>query len=134
MKPGHLDAEVIGEITGLEPETEPGMVVKVSRSRSGHYRSTEIGGSMGLTTWAAFVGSDERASIDGDFIMTADQVQVVIASLRQHRLHVVALHNHMIGEEPRLYFLHYWGKGPAAELARAFAATLEAQAKAAQSS
>ena len=42
-------------------------------------------------------------------------------------IHVVALHNHMLDEDPRLFFLHYWGKGPAASLARGVRAALDAQ-------
>lgn len=83
---------------------------------------------MGLTTWAAFSGSDARASVDGDFIMTAGEVQPVIRALRRAGVHVVALHNHMLDEEPRFFFLHYWGKGPATDLARAVRSALDAQA------
>lgn len=69
----------------------------------------------------------QRAAIDGDFIMTGDEVQTVLRALREGGLHVVALHNHMIGDQPGFYFTHYWGKGPAADLARAFRGALDAQ-------
>lgn len=85
---------------------------------------------MGLTTWAAFTGSDERAAIDGDVAMTAGEVQAVLRALRRAGIHVVALHNHMIGEAPAYYFTHFWGKGPAADLARGFRAALDAQSEA----
>ena len=62
----------------------------------------KIGGSMGLTTWAAFSGSDDLAAADGDFTMTAEEVQPVLRALRKANLHVVALHNHMVGEQPSL--------------------------------
>src|SRR5947208_16256364 len=86
-----------------------------------------VGGSMGLTTWAAFSGSDELAAVDGDFIMTAAQVQPVLRALRKANIHIVALHNHMIGEQPAFYFLHYWGKGSVQELATGVKAALAAQ-------
>jgi hypothetical protein len=127
IKTGKLDAHRIAEMTGLKPEVKSG-VVKVSSARSGHYDDTDIGGPMGLSSWAAFVGSDARASVDGDFIMIAAEVQPIIKALRAHDVHVVALHNHMIGEHPDFYFLHFWGKGPADTLARAFKAALDAQA------
>jgi hypothetical protein len=76
-----------------------------------------VAGSMGLTTWAAFSGSDDLAAVDGDFIMTAEEVQPVLRSLRNSKLHIVALHNHMIGEQPAFYFTHFWGKGSTRELA-----------------
>jgi len=84
-------------------------------------------GSPKGTTWAAFTGSDELAAIDGDFAMTASEVQSVLRALRRAGIHVVALHNHMVGEEPAYYFTHFWGKGPAAELAHGFPSALDAQ-------
>ena len=83
---------------------------------------------MGLTTWAAFSGSDELAAVDGDFIMTGDEVQPVLRALRKANVHVVALHNHMTGEQPTYYFTHFWAKGSAAELARGIRSALDAQA------
>ena len=82
---------------------------------------------MGLGTWAAFSGSDDLAAVDGDFIMTAPEVQSVLKTLRKHEIHIVALHNHMMLEEPTFYFTHYWGKGTAEELATAIRAALGAQ-------
>ena len=83
---------------------------------------------MGLTTWAAFSGSDELAAVDGDFIMTAGEVQAVLRALRKADIHIVALHNHMVGEQPAFYFAHFWGKGKAADLATAVRAALDVQA------
>ncbi len=91
----------------------------------------KVAGSMGLTTWAAFSGSDELAAVDGDFIMTASEVQPVLRALRHAGIHIVALHNHMIGEQPAFYFTHFWGKGPAGDLARGVRAALDAQKEAA---
>lgn len=68
--------------------------------------------------------------MDGDFIMTAPEVQAVLRALRQSEIYIVALHNHMVGEQPPLYFTHFWGKGPAQTLARGLKAALEAQQKA----
>jgi hypothetical protein len=82
---------------------------------------------MGLTTWAAFSGSDALAAIDGDFIMTAAEVQPVLRALRGSGIHVVALHNHMLDDEPGFYFTHFWGKGPAPDLARGFRGALQSQ-------
>jgi hypothetical protein len=90
-----------------------------------------VGKSMGLSTWAAFSGDDKLAAVDGDFIMTAQEVQPVLKALRHGGLHVVALHNHMIGEEPAFYFTHFWGKGAAPDLAKAIKASLDAQEKSA---
>ncbi len=86
---------------------------------------------MGLTTWAAFSGGDDLAAVDGDFIMTAGEVQPVLKALRKGGIHVVALHYHMVGEQPTFYFAHFWGKGKAEELARGLKAALDAQKAAA---
>ena len=83
---------------------------------------------MGLTTWAAFSGSSELAAVDGDFIMTAREVQPVLRAIRKAGINVVALHNHMIGEEPAFFFTHFWGKGTAEKLAKGVRAALDAQA------
>ncbi|HET6630582.1 MAG TPA: DUF1259 domain-containing protein [Woeseiaceae bacterium] len=125
--PGDLDADALAEVVGHPAKVNDG-VVKIAIGRTGRANGQAIGASMGLTTWAAFSGSDELAAIDGDFIMTGDEVQPVLRALREGGLHVVALHNHMTGEQPGFYFTHYWGKGPAATLARAFRRALEAQA------
>ena len=58
--------------------------------------------------------------------MTADEVQPVLRALRRANIHVVALHNHMVGETPAYYFTHFWAKGPALELAQGFRAATSA--------
>lgn len=126
---GNLDADALARIVG-HPAVLNGGVAKITIARNGQTHGHEIGGSMGLTTWAAFSGSDEHAAVDGDFIMTGEEVQPVLRALRAGGVHVVALHNHMIGEQPALYFAHYWRKAPAIELARALRAALDAQAAA----
>jgi hypothetical protein len=85
----------------------------------------EITAAIGLNSWAAFTGSMERAHVAGDIAMLEPEVNPVIAALRSHRLEVVALHHHMIGEDPRTIFLHYLGTGPAPELAQGFRAALD---------
>ena len=127
---GKIDAKRIESITGLNAATHPSGVIKISTGRTASMHGIEIGGSIGLTSWAAFSGSDELAVMDGDFVMTADEVQPVLKALRSTGLHVVALHNHMLGEEPAFYFTHFWGKGLAADLAKSFKAALEAQTQA----
>lgn len=123
---GAITAGNIEKILGQKGESQTG-VVKVTIGREGMMHGMKVGGSMGLTTWAAFSGSDELAAVDGDFIMTAGEVQSVLRTLRKGDIHIVALHNHMIGEQPAFYFTHFWGKGPAAELAGKVKAALDAQ-------
>ncbi len=77
----------------------------------------ELTASMGLNTWAAFAGTDDRAHVAGDVAMTAGEVNRVIRELRKGGINIAAVHNHMLDEEPRIFFLHYWGTGPAEKLA-----------------
>ena len=126
-KPGKLDAEALAKTVSHPAPVSEG-VAKITVGREGHMDGQRIGASMGLTTWAAFSGSDALAAIDGDFIMTAGEVKPVLQALRKAGIHIVALHNHMIGTEPVFYFTHFWGKGKAADLARGFRAALDAQA------
>ena len=123
---GKIDAGAIEKALGHKSEAKGG-VVKVTIACEGAMHGVKVGGSMGLTTWAAFQGSDELAAVDGDFIMTAAEVQPVLRALRKGGIHIVALHNHMVGEQPAFYFTHFWGKGPARELARSLRAALDAQ-------
>jgi len=126
---GKIDSKPIERITGLSASVNPGGVVKVSMGRQSAMHGATFSGSMGLTTWAAFSGSDELAAIDGDFAMTADEVQPVLRAMRKSGLHVVALHNHMVGEKPAYYFVHFWATGPVDKLAASFKAVLDAQSK-----
>lgn len=122
---GELDAAAIGEIVGTEPSVRDG-VVKVDFARKASAGGAEIAGPMGVASWAAFTGSDQLAAMDGDVAMTAAEVQPVLRALRKAGIHVVAVHNHMIGEEPTYFFVHFWGKGPAIDLARGFRSALDA--------
>jgi hypothetical protein len=124
---GHIDSAAVGKIVG-QPAPDTQGVVKITIGRNGTMQGMAVGGSMGLTTWAAFSGSDALAAMDGDFIMAAEEVQPVLHALRKAGVHIVALHSHMIGEKPNFYFTHFWGTGKAEDLARDFRAALDAQA------
>ena len=123
---GTIEVAPIEKALGQKAQVQDG-VVKVTIGRQGEMHGVKVGGSMGLTTWAAFSGSDELAAVDGDFIMTAAEVQPVLRALRKSGVHVVALHNHMVGEKPAFYFTHFWGKGTARTLAEGLRSALDAQ-------
>jgi len=129
---GKIDAEAVEKILGHKGEAQKG-VVKVTVGREGSMHGVKVGGAMGLTTWAAFSGSDDLAAVDGDFIMTAEEVQPVLRALRKADIHIVALHNHMMGEQPAFYFTHFWGKGKPEDLARGLKSALDAQKEAGRS-
>jgi hypothetical protein len=102
-------------------------VLKFTFNRSASMSGHGIGGAMGVNTWAAFAGSNEKAVVDGDFAMLESEVQGVLKTLRHAGIAVVAIHSHMIGETPRIVFLHYWGIGPALDLAKGLKAALDTQ-------
>ncbi|HEY2989047.1 MAG TPA: DUF1259 domain-containing protein, partial [Candidatus Binatia bacterium] len=87
----------------------------------------EVGNAMGINTWAAFAGSDRQAVVDGDFVMLEKELQPVLKALRGAGINVVAIHNHVETESPRVVFLHYWGIGPTTDLAKGLKAALDTQ-------
>ena len=128
-KMGILDVKALSATLG-KPLSDKQGVLKMTVAREGRMHGKAIGGPMGLITWAAFAGSDALASMDGDFIVTADEMQPVMHVLRKAGIHIVAVHNHMAGGEPQFFFLHFWGKGVADDLAKGLRSALDAQAKA----
>jgi len=121
-----LDTAKLARIVGTQGE-QTGAVYKITIGRD-DLKLTEMGAPinarMGLNTWAAFVGTNENAAIAGDVAMLAGEVTQVLKALRKNGLDVVSIHNHMIGTNPAVYFLHYWGTGPADKLATGFKAAL----------
>jgi hypothetical protein len=118
-----LDPAKIESLLGVKGELKDG-VYKIVVGRSARVHGGEVGGAMGVNTWAAFAGSDREAVVDGDVAMLEPELQDVLKALRHAGIDVVAIHNHMTGEEPRIVFLHYWGVGRADELARGVRAAL----------
>jgi hypothetical protein len=66
-----------------------------------------------------------RAAITGDFVLIAKEVNPVIRALREHGIQVTAVHSHMLDEEPRLFFMHFWANDDAVKLARGLRAALD---------
>lgn len=123
-----LDSQRIEAILGTRGEMTQG-VYKMTIGRTVQMHGHEIGNAMGVNTWAAFAGSDERAVVDGDFVMLEDELQPVLKALRAADVNVVAIHNHMTGESPRTVFLHYWGVGSTTDLAQALKSAMGRQKK-----
>jgi len=84
---------------------------------------------MGFNTWAAWQGTPDRAAVCGDFVMLENEVAPVIKELVIHGLEVVAVHNHMVHEEPKTFFLHYWGVGNAVQMAQGLKSALDETGK-----
>ncbi len=114
-----LDTAKLAQIVGAQGE-QTGAVYKITIGRD-DLKITEMGAPinarMGLNTWAAFVGTNDNAAVAGDVAMLASEVTPVLKALRHNGLDVVAIHHHMLDTSPNIYFLHYWGTGPAEKLA-----------------
>jgi hypothetical protein len=121
-----LDPKDIESIIGTKGQMANG-VYKITIGRTTKMGGYEVGNAMGINTWAAFVGSDQQAVVDGDFVMLEKEVQSVLKALRSAGINVVAIHNHIETESPRVVFLHYWGVGPTTDLAKGLKAALDTQ-------
>src|SRR5882724_5535208 len=119
-----VDPKKIDAVLGRSGELNKG-VYKVTIGREVKMAGHTMGNAMGVNTWAAFAGSDDRAIVDGDFAMLENELQDVLKALRGGGINIVAIHQHMTGESPRMLFLHFWGVGRTDDLARALAAALK---------
>jgi hypothetical protein len=113
-----INAGPLNKIFGAQGESKDGMV-KFTFGRLAKMHGVTLGNTMGVNTWAAFAGSDDNAIVDGDFAVTEDELQPVLKSLLKEKINIVAIHQHMTHEEPRIVFFHYWGRGTAKDLAQA---------------
>jgi Domain of Unknown Function (DUF1259) len=120
LDPARIEA-VLGEKGQLA-----GGVYKIVIGRQTSEMGHSVGKTMGVNTWAAFAGSDQQAIVDGDFAMLESELGGVLKALRAAGIDVVAIHQHMVGETPRVMFLHYYGVGPTVKLAEGLKAALSA--------
>jgi len=120
-----LDPAKLDSVLGLKGQYKDG-VYKFVVGRKTRMHDIEIGNQMGVNTWGAFAGGDDKAIVDGDFAMREGELQNVLKALRKAGINVVAIHQHMVGEEPRIMFLHYWGVASANDLAKGLRSALDA--------
>jgi hypothetical protein len=120
-----LDTKRLEEII-RHPGQTAGGVFKITVGRPGvQIEGMELTSTMGMNSWIGMIGAEEKAHAIGDIAMLGPEVNPVTRALRRHGVNIVALHNHMLDEEPRIFFLHYWGTGKAQNLARAFRDALD---------
>src|SRR5256884_1902404 len=113
-----ISAAPLNEIFGMQGESKDGML-KFNIGRPAKMHGVKIDKEMGVNTWVAFAGSDENAVVDGDYAVTEDELQPALKALRVGGINIVAIHSHMTHENPRILFLHYWGRGSSKKLAQA---------------
>src|SRR5258706_5375492 len=126
-----IDSKKLDDILGYKGEMSKG-VYKYTIGRpdvSLKEHGVTITTFFGFNTWAAFQGTADHAAVAGDFTMLENEVAPVIKALIENGIEVVAVHNHMVHEQPKIFFLHYWGVGNAEQLAKGLKAALNETGK-----
>jgi biotin operon repressor len=129
-----LDTAQIDQIIGAKGQANGGVYqIGVPRRDPITENGTQIApaGPMGVATAINFqpTGSG-KAAITGDFVLSGEEVNPVIKALRSNGIEVTAVHSHMLTEQPRLIFLHFWANDDALKLARGLRAALDKTASA----
>jgi len=122
-----LDTGAIDQILGAKGKANGGVYqVGVPRAEKVTEAGIAVPGSMGLATALNFQPTGEgKAAITGDFVLLSSEVNPVMKTLRRNGIQVTALHSHMLGEEPRLFFMHFWANDNALKLAKGLRAALD---------
>jgi hypothetical protein len=122
-----IEGEAISQVFAQKGDAKDGMYkVTIGRETKMACGCT-VGNAMGINTWAAFAGTSDDALVVGDFVMLENELQTVLKTLRGNGINIVAIHQHMIGENPRMMFLHYYGRGKALALAQAVKSAINTQ-------
>jgi hypothetical protein len=124
-----LDTAQLDQIIGVRGQANGGVyqfgVPRRDPISEGGMQLSPVG-PLGVATGINFQPTGGgKAAITGDFVMTAEEVNPVITALRTHGIEVTALHNHMLDEQPRLFFMHFWANDDAIQLAKGLRAALD---------
>ena len=122
-----FDTSQLDQIIGHTGTTQGGVYkYSIGRADSVTEDGMELPAPMGVSTALNFQPTGGgKAAINGDFAMTQDEVEPVIQALRDNDIQVVTLHNHMLNEEPRIFFMHFWANDDAQKLAQGLRAALD---------
>lgn len=122
-----LDTNSIDQVLGYGGKVNGGVYqVSIPRATPVLDHGIEIPESMGSAIAINFQPTGNgKAAITGDFVLAADEVNPVLHALRANGIEITALHNHMLGDEPRLFFMHFWGNNDAGMLAQGLRSALD---------
>src|SRR5207244_506042 len=122
-----FDQKQVEQILGHSGKVNGGILqIAVPRSEKITDSGMTVPPSMGVATALNFQPTGNgKAAITGDFVLLGSEVNPVIKALRQNGIAVTALHSHMLMEEPRLFFMHFWANDDAVKLARGLRAALD---------
>jgi len=123
-----INGKIIDDLLGTKGQSKDGMFKIVIGRETKMPCGCAMTKEMGVNTWAAFAGTEDNAVVDGDFAVLEDELQPVLKTLRAEGINIAAIHHHMTHEEPRILFLHYWGKGTVKSLTRSLRKALDIQA------
>jgi hypothetical protein len=123
-----FDAAQVEEVLGFQGKNNGGVlqfsIPKAEQIKAG---GMAVAPAMGVANAINFESTgDGKAAISGDFVATANEVESLLKALRTNGIEITALHNHMLDDEPRLFFVHFWANDDAVKLARALRAGLDA--------
>ena len=129
-----LDTAALDQALGRKGKVNGGVYqVSVARAEMPKDAGMEVPEAMGSAIAINFQPTGMgKAAITGDFVLTADEVNPVVRALRSNGIEVTALHNHMLNDEPRLFFMHFWANDDAGKLAQGLKEALESVKIAAQ--
>lgn len=124
---GKLDTTAIDQAMGRKGKDNAGIYAfSVQRAKPVTEGGMAIPAAMGSATGINFQPTGgSNAAITGDFVLTADEVNPVIEAFAASGIEVTALHSHMLTEQPRLFFMHFWANDDAVKLARGLRAALD---------
>jgi Domain of Unknown Function (DUF1259) len=129
-----LDTAQLDQIIGVKGQANGGVYqFAVPRRDPVSESSVQLSpaGPLGVATAIGFQPTGGgKAAITGDFVLAGDEVNPVIQALRSNGIEVTALHSHMLDEQPRLFFMHFWANDEALKLARGLRAALDKTASA----
>lgn len=122
-----IDTKQLDQLMGRSGKVNGGVYqFSVPRAETVTDGGMEVPPSMGLATAINFQPTGGgKAAITGDFVLVASEVNPVIRALRDNGMEVTALHSHMLTEQPRLFFMHFWANDDALKLARGLRAALD---------
>ncbi len=122
-----LDTAVIDRVLGAKGKANGGVYqVSLRRAETIKDGSMEVPEAMGSAEAINFQPTGGgKAAITGDFVLTGEEVNPVLRALRENGIEVTALHNHMLDDQPRLFFMHFWANDDATKLAQGLRAALD---------
>lgn len=112
-----IDPLSLEEVFGVKSQNREG-ISKFTFGRNIKIHGASVGSEMGIQSWVAFAGSNENAIVDGEFAVKDRELQLVLKALRKGNFEILAIHQHLTGEYPRLTYVHFWGKGKALPFAK----------------